>query len=92
MVEQHSAMRFAWLLSKEGLEQPPALGSAGRLIFVAYNLIWWLPVVLVILGIVSYWVGFIGFLAISVLRAAANVYRNNVLPIEEAQRFPLRSP
>ena len=85
-------MRFAWLLSKEGLEQPPALSSASRLIFVAYNLIWWLPVVLAVLGIVSYWVGFIGFLAISALRAAANVYRNNVLPIEAAQRFPLRSP
>ncbi len=85
-------MRFAWLRSKEGSGQPPAMSSAGRLSFFAYNLVWWVPVVLVLLGILSYWAGSIGFLVMSVFRAVANVYRNNVLPIEAAQRFPLRSP
>ena len=85
-------MRFAWLRSKEGSEQPPAMTSADRLIFVTYNLIWWVPVLLVVVGIVSFWAGSLGFLVVSVLRAVVNVYRNNVLPVEAAQRFPLRSP
>lgn len=66
--------------------------SADRLIFFAYNLIWWVPVLLAVLGILSFWAGSLGFLVMSVLRAVVNVYRNNVLPVEAAQRFPLRSP
>jgi len=68
------------------------MGPRRRLLFVAYNLIWWLPVVLPLLGIVSYQAGFIGFLLITVFRAVTNLYRNNVLSVEAAQRFPLRSP
>ncbi len=66
--------------------------SVNRLVFVAYNLIWWVPVILAVLGIVSFWAGAFGFLILNMVRAAVNVYRNNSLPVEAAQRFPLRSP
>ena len=85
-------MRFAWLRTKEGLVQPPFMSSADRVMLVAYNLVWWVPVVLTVLGVLSYRAGSLGFLAIIVFRAATNLYRNNVLPVEAAQRFPLRSP
>jgi hypothetical protein len=85
-------MRFAWLRSKEGSEELPPMSSADRLIFVAYNVVWWVPAVLPFLGILSYRAGFLGFLVVSVFRAVANVYRNNVLTVEAAQHFPLRSP
>ena len=66
--------------------------SVGRLVFFLYNLVWWIPALLAVLGILSFRAGSIGFLGMSVLRAVVNVYRTNFLPIEAAQRFPLRSP
>ena len=66
--------------------------SVDRMVFVAYNVIWWVPVILAVLGIVSFWAGSLGFLIMNMLRAAVNAYRNNLLPVEAAQRFPLRSP
>jgi len=92
VIEQHAALRFAWLRSKGGSEQAPPLSPAGRLLFVAYNVIWWVPIVLAVVGVLSYRAAFFSFLAITVFRAVANLYRNNVLPVEAAQRFPLRSP
>ena len=85
-------MRFAWLRTKAGLQQPPLMSPTDRVILVAYNLVWWVPVVLTVLGVLSYRAGSLGFLVISVFRAAINLYRNNVLPVETAQRLPLRSP
>ena len=85
-------MRFAWLRKKEGVEQAPPLGPAGKSVLIAYNAIWWVPLVLGFLEVVSYRAAFISFLAITVFRALANLYRNNVLPIEAGQRFALRSP
>ena len=90
-MEQHSGLRFAWLRKKEGTEDPTLSGTA-RLIYIGYNVIWWLPVVFVVLGVWPYRTGAIGFFVVTVVRALANLYRNNVLPIESAQRFPLRAP
>ena len=84
-------MRFAWLRKKEGTEDPTLSGTA-RLAYIGYNVIWWLPLVFVIFGVWSYRTGAIAFLVVTVVRALANVYRNNMLPLEAAQRFPLRSP
>ena len=84
-------MRFAWLRKKQGLEDPK-MGTGARLIYIGYNVIWWLPVVLVVLGVWSYGTGAVGFVFVTVFRALANLYRNNVLSIEAARRFPLRSP
>ena len=85
-------MRFAWLRRKEGSGQPPPMRPFGRLLFVAYNVVWWVPLPLVFVGVLSYRAGSLGFLVITILRAVANLYRNNVLSVEAAQRFPLRSP
>ncbi len=84
-------MRFAWLRKKEGIEEPQ-LSAAARLTYIGYNVVWWLPVAFVITGLWSYRAGAIGFVVVTVLRTLANLYRNNVLSIEAAQRFPLRSP
>lgn len=85
-------MRFAWLRSKEGSEEAPLLPAAGRATLLVYNVIWWVPVLLVPTGVLSYRAGALGFLIVSVARAVVNAYRINVLPVEAAQRFPLRSP
>lgn len=84
-------MRFAWLRKKQGLEDPK-MSTGARLIYIGYNAIWWLPVVLVVFGVWSYRAGTVGFVVVTGFRALANLYRNNVLSIEGAQRFPLRSP
>jgi hypothetical protein len=84
-------MRFAWLRKKQGLEDP-TMSTGARLIYISYNVIWWLPVVLVVLGVWSYRTGAVVFVVITFLRALVNLYRNNVLSVEAAQRFPLRAP
>jgi len=84
-------MRFAWLRTKEGRDAP-AVTSGERLTLVAYNVVWWVPAVLPILGVISYRVGFVAFLAVTVVRALVNGYRINVMPVAAAERLPLRSP
>lgn len=63
-----------------------------RSALVAYNLVWWVPLVLPILRVMSYRQGFVAFLAITSLRALINSYRMNVMPVAAAERFPLRQP
>ena len=48
--------------------------------------------VLAVVGVLSWRAGFLGFLVITIFRALANLYRNNVLPVEAAQRFPFDHP
>jgi hypothetical protein len=92
IVEQHAAMRFAWLRENSGKPAPAQPGAINRLILVTYNLIWWVPIVLGFVKGIDYRTGFIAFLIITVFRAMANVIRNNVLTPEQAETFPLRSP
>jgi len=63
-----------------------------RLIFIAYNVVWWIPIVLPFTGLIDYRTGFIAFFVITIIRAAVNLYRNNVLKPEQADSFPLRAP
>ena len=84
-------MRFASLRRSQAQGAPPS-SAADRVILVAYNLVWWVPVVLPVLGVISYTAGLVGFLIVTIVRAMVNLYRNNVMPVERAQRFPLRSP
>ena len=63
-----------------------------KLIFIAYNVVWWIPVVLPLTKTISYNAGFIVFTGITVVRLSANLYRNNVLTLEQAVRFPFRIP
>lgn len=84
-------MRYAWLRVQQQLEEPE-MSTAARLIFISYNMVWWLPVVLVVIGVWSYQQGAIGFLVVTAVRALINLYRNNMLATDAAQSFPLRAP
>ena len=92
MVEQHAAARFAWLRQQSADPAPVDESTTNRLILIAYNVIWWIPIVLAFTRLIDYRTGFIAFFAITVFRAGANIYRNNFLPLEKAERFPFRSP
>ena len=63
-----------------------------NLLFVAYNVIYWVPMILPFTGIMEYHTGFIVFFIIIIIRAIANLYRNNFLTLEQAVLFPLRIP
>ena len=45
-----------------------------------------------IFGVISYRVGFVAFLVVTVVRALVNGYRINVMPVAAAERLPLRQP
>ena len=85
-------MRFAWLRKDSANTVSVKLSFTNRLIYVAYNIVWWIPVVLAPVGTIDYRTGFVAFFIITIIRAAANLYRNNVLEPEQAESFPLRSP
>ena len=85
-------MRFAWLRENSGNDVPVKQSLANRLIFIAYNVIWWIPIVLPFMGLMDYRTGFIAFFVVTLTRAGANLYRNNVLKPVQAESFPLRAP
>ena len=85
-------MRFAWLREKSGDSAPAQSSAINQLILIVYNLIWWVPIVLGFFKVIDYRTAFITFLIITICRAIANVFRNNVLPPEQGERFPLRAP
>jgi len=85
-------MRFAWLREKSGDPAPAQPGAINRLILIAYNVIWWVPIVLGFAKVIDYRTGFVAFLIITIFRAMANGVRNNLLTPEQAETFPLRSP
>ena len=84
-------MRFAWLRTKEDREVPAATATE-RLTLIAYNVAWWVPVVMPMLGVISYRAGFVAFSTVTVVRALVNGYRINVMPVAAAERLPLRQP
>jgi hypothetical protein len=92
IVEQHAAMRFAWLRENDAGHHPAQPSTLNRLIFIAYNVIWWVPIVLGFAKVIDYRTASIAFLVITIIRAIANLVRNNVLTLEQAEYFPLRAP
>ncbi len=91
IVEQHSNMRFAWLSKNAANDLSVTQSFTNRLIYIAYNIIWWIPIVLAVPKIIDYWTAFIALFVLTVMRAVANLYRNNVLNPDQAESFPLRS-
>ena len=88
-------MRFAWLREKDAASPDSASldrSPLHKLVTIIYNLIWWVPLALVLTKVIDYRTGSIAFAAITAFRAAANLYRNNLLPPERGESFPLRSP
>ena len=94
VVEGHTNMRFAWERKNSGKGFPVKKGFTRpiNLIMVAYNVIWWVPIILPFTKVIDYNTGFMAFLAVTVIRLIANLVRNNVLRQEQAEGFPLRSP
>ena len=94
VVELHAARRFVWERKKSA--DPNAVKLPGihplNLVFVLYNLVYWIPVILTFTGIIGYRFGTIAFFAVILFRAVANLYRNNFLTLEQAEIYPFRIP
>ena len=86
-------MRFAWEKKKAGNNASMKKGVTHpfNLIMIAY-VIWWIPIILPFTGLIDYNAGFIAFFIITVIRLGANILRNNIVGLEQAVEFPLRSP
>jgi hypothetical protein len=84
-------MRFAWLRTNSTRNGSVKESFSNRLAFIIYNVVWWIPIVLAFTKIIDYRTAFIAFFAFTILRAGVNLYRNNVLDPEQAERFPLRA-
>jgi hypothetical protein len=85
-------MRFAWQREQTANTVSINPGMANRLVFITYNVVWWLPMVLTLIGAIDSPTGFVAFFVITLIRAGANLYRNNALTLEQAEGFPLRAP
>ena len=94
IVEQHANMRFAWIRknSANHVSVKRVFTHPLNLIMMAYNVVWWIPIVLPFTKTIDYRTGFIAFLVVTVIRLVANLIRNNVLKLEQAESFPLRAP
>ena len=94
VVELHSAKRFVWLREKSADLNPKKLKFSHplNLTFIAYNVIYWLPMLLPIIKIIDYRTGFIAMFVVVFIRAIANLYRNNFLNLEQAEVYPFRIP
>ena len=84
-------MRFAWQRKNSPDYVPVQQGCAVRLIRLAYNVVWWVPIVLTLVKVMDYRTGFILVIVLTLVRLAANVYVNNVLTAEQAEGFPFRA-
>ena len=91
LVEQLSNMQCAWINKDSANDVPNEQSSFNRVIYIAYNLIWWLPIVLVVFKIIDYRTAFIALFGLTAIRAIVNLFRNNVLNPKQAESFPLRS-
>ena len=93
VTEGHLAVRFAWQKHKD----PASYELVKRrfthplnLILVSYNVIWWIPIILPFTRAIDYHTGFIAFFVVTVFRLVANLLRNNVLTLQQAENFPFR--
>ena len=84
-------MRFAWQRKNSADKVSAKESSTSRIIYITYNVVYWLPIVLTIFKVIDYRTGFITFSLILIIRAIANLYRNNVPP-DKGEYFALRSP
>jgi hypothetical protein len=82
-------VRFAWKRKKAG-QVAVKQSTANRLIWVTYNAVYWIPIVLPFAKVIDYKTGFIVFAAIVLVRGVINLITNNVLAPEQAEYFPLR--
>jgi hypothetical protein len=84
-------MRFAWQRKNSPDYASVKQGCAVQLLRLAYNVIWWVPIVLTLVKVMDYRTGFILVIVLTLVRLAANVYVNNTLTAEQAEGFPFRA-
>ena len=85
-------MRFAWQRENSPNQVPAQASLPSRLVYAAYNVLYWAPIVLPFTRAMDYRTGFVMLFAVLIFRSAANLYRNNFLKLEQAETFPFRSP
>ncbi|HEX3052977.1 MAG TPA: hypothetical protein VHP83_20130 [Aggregatilineaceae bacterium] len=59
---------------------------------MAYNLAYWMPLVLALTNKMDDSTAFSACAVIIAVRAVLHLYRNNILTAEQAMRFPFRAP
>jgi hypothetical protein len=84
-------MRFAWINKDSANNAPTEKSVINQIIYIVYNIIWWIPLLLAIFKVIDYWTAFIALFVLTMIRAVVNLYRNNVLNPEQAESFPLRA-
>jgi hypothetical protein len=83
-------MRFAWLRKNSAGHVSGKQATSNQLIRMAYNVAWWIPILLTFIGTIDYSTGFVAFAIITLVRLVANLYLNNVLEAQQAESFPFR--
>jgi hypothetical protein len=84
-------MRFAWLRENSDNYVSVKQGCAFSLIKIAYNAVFFVPIVLTFMKTIEYGPAFIAFTAVIVVRLSANLFLNNVLDPEQAERYPFQA-
>ena len=84
-------MRFAWINKDSANDVQVKQSFTNRLVYIAYNVVWWIPIVLAVTKIIDYWTAFIALFVLTIIRAVVNLYRNNILNPKQAESFPLRA-
>ena len=79
-------------MKDSGKEATAKQSTTNRLIYIAWNGIWWVALLLPFTRIIDYRTGFTVLFVVTIMRAFANLYRNNFLDPEQAANFALRSP
>ncbi len=86
-------MRFAWLRKKsagtDSVKHKSTLPLT--LIRMAYNVAWWIPILLTYIKTIDYRTGFIAFAIITAVRLVVNLYLNNILKPDKFESFPFRA-
>jgi hypothetical protein len=85
-------MRFAWQRENSPSKVPAQASLSSRIVYAAYNILYWVPIVLPFTRAMDYRTGFVVLFVVLIFRSAANLYRNNFLQLEQAETFPFRSP
>lgn len=93
-MEYHSTRRFARERERTVGGSPRSLGIGHPFTWILfiYNAVYWIPLILPWTTLMTYRQGVVGLTILIGVRALANLYRNNFLPLERAEIFPLRIP
>ena len=86
-------MRFARLRKNtpNHVEMKRRVTHPLSLVRMAYNILWWVPMLLTFTRVIDYRAGFIAFFAVTVFRLFINIYVNYALDLEKFDRFPLKA-